>query len=91
MLNAVTVFLGIWQFDWLLRFLMSRAVMNANSVVFDNVKAEAIVNQLLHNASGVRYGAVGVTAKLHDGRVVEVSYSRTEHTRDLESKTEKNK
>jgi hypothetical protein len=58
--------------------------MNTNSVKFDSVKAEEIVSQLLANAAGLRYGAVGVAAKLHDGRVVEVSYSRTEHTRDLE-------
>jgi hypothetical protein len=38
---------------------------------------------LLTNAGGVRYGAVSVSAKLHDGKVVEISYSRTEHTRDL--------
>jgi hypothetical protein len=53
---------------------------------FDNIKAEAIVAQLLTNAAGVRYGAVSVSVKLHDGRAVEVSYSRTEHTRDLENK-----
>ena len=45
-------------------------------------KAEAIVTQLLTNATGLRYGSVSVSAKLHDGRVVEVSYSRTEQTRD---------
>jgi hypothetical protein len=59
--------------------------MNTNSVRFDSIKAEAIVDQLLTNAAGVRYGSVSVSAKLHDGRVVEVSYSRTEHTRDLET------
>jgi len=58
--------------------------MKTNSVIFDTIKAEAIVAQLLTNATGVRYGAVSVSAKLHDGRVVEVSYSRTEHTRDLD-------
>jgi hypothetical protein len=48
-------------------------------------KAEAIVAQLLTNAAGLRYGAVSVSAKLHDGRVVELSYSRIEHTRDLDN------
>ena len=62
--------------------------MNANSVKFDTVKAEDIVNQLLNNAAGIRYGAISVSAKLHDGRIVEVSYSRTEHTRDLENPKE---
>jgi len=64
--------------------------VNTNSVIFDNIKAEAIVAQLLTAAAGVRYGAVSVSAKLHEGRVVEVSYSRTEHTRDLEAKKEQN-
>jgi len=62
--------------------------MKGESVKFDNIKAEEIVTQLLTNAAGVRYGAVSVSAKMHDGRVVEVSYSRTEHTRDLETKKE---
>ena len=52
-------------------------------------KAEAIVARLLTNAAGLRYGAVSVSAKLHDGRVVEVSYSRTEHTRDLDKDKDK--
>ena len=45
-------------------------------------KAEAIVARLLTNASGLRYGSVSISAKLHDGRVVEVSYSTTENTRE---------
>ena len=53
-------------------------------------KAEAIVAQLLVNAADLRYGAVSVTAKFHDGQVVSVSYSRTEHTREQESKENEN-
>jgi hypothetical protein len=49
-------------------------------------KAEAMVTQLLTNAAGLRYGSVSVTAKLHDGRVVSVSYTKTEQTRERESK-----
>ena len=45
-------------------------------------KAEAIVARLLANAAALRYGSVSVSAKLHDGRVVEVSYSNTESTRE---------
>ena len=45
-------------------------------------KAEVIVAQLLTNAAGLRYGAVSVTAKMHDGRVVSVSYTTTEQTRE---------
>ena len=52
-------------------------------------KAEAIVTRLLTNAAEVRYGTVSVSAKLHDGRVVAVSYSTTEQTR--EPKDDKNK
>jgi len=46
-------------------------------------KAEAIVARLLTNATRLKYGSVSVSAKLHDGRVVEVSYSTTESTREL--------
>ena len=54
-------------------------------------KAEAIVAQLLANAADLRYGSVSVSAKLHDGRVVEVSHVKTEQTREpgQESKKEK--
>ena len=52
-------------------------------------KAEAIVAQLLTNAAGLRYGTVSVSAKLHDGRVVEVSYTKTEQTREREPEKDK--
>jgi hypothetical protein len=45
-------------------------------------KAEAIVAQLLTNAAGLRYGSVAVTVKIHDGRVVSVSYATTEQTKE---------
>jgi hypothetical protein len=45
-------------------------------------KAEAIVSRLLSNAAGLKYGSVSVTAKVHDGRVVEVLYATTENTRE---------
>jgi hypothetical protein len=57
-------------------------------------KAEAIVARLLTNAAGLRYGNVSVSAKLHDGRVVEVAYSTTENTRepkDVKNTDNKNK
>jgi hypothetical protein len=63
--------------------------MKTNSEIFDNVKVEAIVAQLLANAAGVRYGAVSVSVKLHEGRLVEVSFSRTERTRDLDNDDDK--
>jgi hypothetical protein len=52
-------------------------------------KAEDIVTRLLANAAGLKYGTVSVSAKLHDGRVVEVAYSTTENTREPERKKEK--
>jgi hypothetical protein len=45
-------------------------------------KAEAIVSHLLSNAAGLKYGNVSVTAKVHDGRIVEISYATTESTRE---------
>ena len=41
-------------------------------------KAEGMVAQLLTNAAGLQYGTVSVSVKLHDGRVVSVSYLTTE-------------
>jgi hypothetical protein len=55
----------------------------------NQIKAEEIVAQLLTNAAGLRYGTVSVSAKLHEGRIVEVSYTKTEHTRDDKPKNEK--
>ena len=49
-------------------------------------KAEAIVIRLLTNAAELRYGSVSVSAKVHDGRIVEVTYSTTESTREQEPK-----
>ena len=54
-------------------------------------KTEAIVAQLLANAAGLRYGSVSVSGKLHDGRVVEVAYSKTEQTREKETQKEQGK
>jgi hypothetical protein len=49
-------------------------------------KAEAIVARLLSNAAGLQYGSVSVTAKIHNGRVMQVSYETTESTREVEIK-----
>jgi hypothetical protein len=45
-------------------------------------KAEAIVARLLSSAAGLQYGSVSVTAKVHNGRVTEITYSTTESTRE---------
>jgi hypothetical protein len=47
-------------------------------------KTQAIVAKMMSNAAGLKYGSVSVTAKLHDGRVVQVTYSTNEHSRDTE-------
>jgi hypothetical protein len=52
-------------------------------------KAEEIVAQLLANAAGLRYGSVSVSAKLHDGRVVEVTYLTSEQTKEPKNKLDK--
>jgi len=52
-------------------------------------KAEMMVTRLLTNAADLKYGSVSVTAKVHNGRVVEVNYSTTESTRETESNASK--
>jgi hypothetical protein len=43
-------------------------------------KAEAIAAKLLTYVDGLQYGSVSVSAKVHDGRVVSVSYTTIEQT-----------
>jgi len=52
-------------------------------------KAAAIVARLMSNAAGLEYGSVSVTAKLHEGQIVGVTYSTTENTRESEAEKEK--
>jgi len=54
-------------------------------------KAESMVARLLNNAADMKYGSVSVTAKIHDGRVVEVLYATTESTRETECSASKKK
>jgi hypothetical protein len=54
-------------------------------------KAEVIVARLLSNAADLKYGSVSVTAKVHDGRVVEVLYATTENMRETENNVAKAK
>jgi len=55
----------------------------------NQIKAETIVTRLLTFAAGLRYGSVTVTVKKHEGRVVAVSYSTTEHTQEQGLKKDK--
>ena len=49
----------------------------------NKTKAEGMIARLLANAAGVKYGTVSVMVKMHDGRVVSVSYSTTEQTNEV--------
>jgi hypothetical protein len=53
-------------------------------------KAELIVSQLLNYSAGLQYGAVSMSIKIHNGRVFEVSYTKTEQVREKETKQEPN-
>jgi len=46
------------------------------------IKLETIVARLLDNIKNVRYGNVSVNLKIHDNRVVEVTYSNSEQTKE---------
>jgi hypothetical protein len=53
-------------------------------------KAQEIFAELLINAAGVLYGSVSVTFKLHEGKVVEVTYLTSKQTKKPKSElTEK--
>jgi len=49
-------------------------------------KAETIVARLLSNTAGLKYGSVSVTVKIHNGRMMDITYLTTENTRESETK-----
>jgi hypothetical protein len=49
-------------------------------------KAEAVVARLLFNTTGLQYGQVSVCLKVHSGRIVDVTHTVTESTRETEMK-----
>jgi hypothetical protein len=51
-------------------------------------KAEAVVVRLLSNAAGIQYGQVTVCLRIHNGRVVDVTYTTTESTKEAEKTKE---
>ena len=55
----------------------------------NKTKTEMMVARLMANAAGLRYGYVTASLKLHDGRVVEVSYTTTEKTNEKEPESKK--
>jgi hypothetical protein len=48
----------------------------------------AIVERLTENAAGIRYGTVAVALRIHDGRVVDVTHTTTESTKETIRKTD---
>ena len=44
--------------------------------------AEAIAGKLVETAGKVRFGSVSVNLKIHDGRIVDVTHTVTESTRE---------
>ena len=51
----------------------------------ENQALQNIINiseRLCENASKIRYGSVSATLKIHNGRVVDVTHSTTENTRE---------
>ena len=47
-------------------------------------KIITIVERIIENAAKIRYGSVSATLTIHDGRVIAVTYSATESTREQE-------
>jgi hypothetical protein len=42
----------------------------------------AIVARLAENAAGLRYGTAAVSLRVHDGRIVDITHTVTESTRE---------
>lgn len=47
-------------------------------------KWNVITDRLAESTSRVKYGSVSAELKIHDGRIVAVTYSITENTREVE-------
>jgi len=47
-------------------------------------KITKIAERLCENATKIRYGSVSATLRIHDGRVLDVTHSMTENTREQE-------
>jgi hypothetical protein len=56
-------------------------IMNTNQA---RQKITNIAERICENAAKIRYGSVSATLKIHDGRVVDVTHSTTESTREQE-------
>jgi hypothetical protein len=58
-----------------------RSKMTANQAMQNIIN---IAERLCENAEKIRYGSVSATLKIHNGRVVDVTHSTTESTREQE-------
>jgi len=45
-------------------------------------KTKAMISKLISIADSLKYGTASVMIKKHDGRIVQVSYTTEEHTRE---------
>ena len=54
-------------------------------------KAEEIAGQLLVIANGLKFGSVSVTVKFYGGKLVTVSYAKTEQTMEQVKKKDDEK
>jgi hypothetical protein len=43
----------------------------------------SIVTKMMENLNSLRFGSTSVMLKVHDGRVVDISYTVTEKTKEL--------
>jgi hypothetical protein len=53
----------------------------------ENQAKQKIINiaeRICENAKRIRYGSVSATLKIHNGRVIDVTHSTTESTREQE-------
>jgi hypothetical protein len=47
-------------------------------------RQKAVTDRLFEHVSKIRYGSASVTLKIHDGRIVDITFSTTENTRERE-------
>ena len=50
-----------------------------------SARIAALADRLLMNAAAVKYGSVSVTLRLHEGRIVDVTHSVTEQTKEAKN------
>jgi hypothetical protein len=58
--------------------------MENHELKINSGKLSEIFCRLSNNLQNVRYGIVAVSLRIHDGRVVDVTHSVTENTREKE-------